>query len=88
MLFRRCDLARGSVSVGSDFEVSKPPAVPSTLSLLPVCGIRNELSACCSSHHAFTLLPHFFTRMDSDLSGTVSLNKRFLLQEVPLVTVF
>lgn len=38
--FRRCGLARGSTSVGADLELSKPPAIPSTLSLLPVFVLR------------------------------------------------
>lgn len=38
--FRRCGLAQGSMAVRADLELSKPPAVPSSLSLLPVCVLR------------------------------------------------
>lgn len=51
--FRRCGLARGSTSVGADLELSKPPAIPSTLSL------RSQLALLAATPAAASALPPY-----------------------------
>lgn len=62
-----------SLEVG--FGVSKPHAIPNSLSLLPAYSLACELSACYFSHRAYHLACHFPTMLNSCPSGTVSPNK-------------
>lgn len=52
------------MSLGEDFKVSKLDTIPSSLSLLPPCGLRGELSACCSSGYLLPCVPNVMV-MDS-----------------------
>lgn len=70
-------LVECSVSLETGFESLKAGNISNLLSLLHACSWKCELSASCSGHHAFSLLPCCACRSSSPLDLELKINSPF-----------